>query len=77
MIEDTQHIPRDRRVTHRFFHNGRYQQSKCQRQVIVIKGTGGWADELASQSPHSDLMTVLSVNNEPAIRKAIIEHLKD
>lgn len=45
------------------------------RPVIVMAGTGGWADELASQPPKSDLWKIVSVDDQQGLREIVLEHL--
>ena len=45
------------------------------RPVLVMQGTGGWADELASQPPRSDLWEVVAADDENNMRRIISAHL--
>jgi hypothetical protein len=47
------------------------------RPVIVMAGTGGWADELASQPPRSKLWRIVSVDDQPGLRDIVLEHLAE
>lgn len=46
------------------------------RPVLVMKDTGGWADELANQPPKSDLWQIVAADDERAILDTVLEHLE-
>jgi hypothetical protein len=48
---------------------------EANRPIIVIAGTGGWADELASEPPQSKLWEIVSVADRESIRNRVLEHL--
>lgn len=45
------------------------------RRVLVLTGTGGWADELAAEPPPSDMWQFIPFNEKKAVVEALGEHL--